>query len=632
MSGLGAAGFVEGLQGGIAARDQMDRNKQFKQMRKLGIAEKTHELAGKREMAMADQQQQLGDDFSQEDFDAEWGAFQQDKDPALLRLGKWMGGKLGNMFGGGGGGEEAGAQAQMAIATPEVQPPGPQASGATTYAIPDYADGGAVPSLFDEQGNRRNLTPEEISHRTYGKYYVTEEEAASNRAARSRGEHRNRNPYGQRYGAGVDRQGIYNDLSGGGVRAAGRDLARSTANVFDDTISGAVGGQKLIDAADAELANAEGAREYGTAVRGTGAAALTSAAETTGGLLKDVFVDNPITQGVAGFLGFDGEGAIPEPTDVPTTPEGDAIGASVDNPDVPAEAVAAAATEQAQKESIENLDYRLLVDQGVRPEDLPSMSTSDWAGYRQRMTLAAAKTGMTPVEAHGMVDQRITQTQMTGFQREGQKAMLYLQSGQNREAAMALRQAYQYFPNGVTVKFGTMIDPKTGQPAIMTMGVDEETGEPTGSPMLITTERLTTMMENMQNPDAFRSWTKDGRDLQMEINKLQSIDDYRQGTLDVAAYNAETDRIGELTGGTGGLRPADRDRRDKEYGERMAEAGIMEEGFEDPNVTRSLASAMTIYEQLSGLDMNTVTHEILAAYQDDPQNGVQRLLESARGQ
>ena len=130
---------------------------------------------------------------------------------------------------------------------------------------------------------------------------------------------------------------------------------------------------------------------------------------------------------------------------------------------------------------------------------------------------------------------------------------------------MALRQAYQYFPNGVTVKFGTMIDPKTGQPAIMTMGVDEETGEPTGSPMLITTERLTTMMENMQNPDAFRSWTKDGRDLQMEINKLQSIDDYRQGTLDVAAYNAETDRIGELTGGTGGLRPADRDRRDKEY-------------------------------------------------------------------
>ena len=64
----------------------------------------------------------------------------------------------------------------------------------------------------------------------------------------------------------------------------------------------------------------------------------------------------------------------------------------------------------------------------------------------------------------------------------------------------------------------------------------------------------------------------------------------------------------------------------------MAESGIMEEGFEDPNVLRSLASAMTIYEQLSGLDMNTVTNEVIGAYQDDPQNGVQRLLESARGQ
>jgi len=344
-----------------------------------------------------------------------------------------------------------------------------------------------------------------------------------------------------------------------------------------------------------------------------------------------VFVDNPITQGVAGFIGLDGEQAIPEARDVPTTPEGDAIGASVDNPDVPAEAVAAKATEEAQKESIENLDFKLLVDQGVRPEDLPSMTTSDWAGYRQRMTLAAAKSGMTPVEAHQMVDQRITQTQMVGFQREGQKALLYLQTGQNREAAMALRQAYQYFPNGVTVKFGTVTDPKTGQPAIITMGVDEDTGEPTGSPMLITTERLAAMMEEMSKPGSFRSWTKDGRDLQMQINELQSIDDYRQGSLDIAAYDAETDRIGELTGGSG-LSASERRQRDTEYSDRMAEAGIMEEGFEDPIVKRSLASAMTIYEQLSGLDMNTVTHEILAAYQDDPQNGVQRLLESARGQ
>lgn len=602
MSGLGAAGFVEGLQGGIAARDKMDRNKQFKQMRSLGIAEKTHELAGKREMAMADQQQQLGDDFSQEDFDAEWGAFQQDKDPALLRLGKWMGGKLGNMFGGGGGGEEAGAQAQMAIATPEVQPPGPQASGATTYAIPDYADGGQV------------------------------EETAEEKRARFRGM--------------TERDAEGNPVtSGGGFGEFAADYGRSALeaihprNTFPNVMAEADRYGDMERVRRKNVVDAPTAQKRGGAIRDYAGEALMSSGRQVGALADDLLgpIDEAIIaggKGVAGFLGFEGDEAPAEgiPTDVPSTPEGDAIGASVDNPDVPAEAVAAAATEQAQKESIENLDYRLLVDQGVRPEDLPSMSTSDWAGYRQRMTLAAAKTGMTPVEAHGMVDQRITQTQMTGFQREGQKAMLYLQSGQNREAAMALRQAYQYFPNGVTVKFGTMIDPKTGQPAIMTMGVDEETGEPTGSPMLITTERLTTMMENMQNPDAFRSWTKDGRDLQMEINKLQSIDDYRQGTLDVAAYNAETDRIGELTGGGGGITPGERRQRDVMYQKEMEAKGIMEEGMEDPRLLESLRGAMIRLEIGTGLPPGIVVEEVMRAYRDGSTEGVQRLLQEQTGQ
>jgi len=608
MSGIGAGAFVEGLQGGIAARDQMDKNKQFKQMRKLGIAEKTLDIQGKRDTAMADQMRQLGGDFDQAAFDADYPAFQQDKDPALLRFGKFLGGKLGGMFGG--KGEEGAATAQMAIATPEVQEAGLQASGATTYGIPNYADGGQV--------------DHERMQRSYGDdLYTTPEEAAANRAARSRGEHRNQNPYTRgKYSAG--RKDI--PTSGGGIREFGKDLARSASSVFDDTIAVANEGG---GGAQQQFRDAENARDYGAAASEQVRAGL----GTGVALAKDVFVDNPITQFAAGLVGFDGNAEEGVPTsDVPTTPEGDAIGASVDNPEASAEAVAEVAIDDAKQESLENLDYKLLVDQGMRPEDIPVMSTGDWAEYRRRMTMGLAKQGMNPLEAHQQVDQQITHHQMAGFQREGNKALLYMQTGQNREAAMALQMAYQYFPNGVGVKFGTVTDPKTGQPAMVSMGVDEETGEPTGAPMLITTERLATMMENMQNPDAFRSWTKDGRDLQLEINKLQSIDDYRQGSLDISAYDAETDRIGELTSGTGGLRPADRDRRDKEYGERMAEAGIMEEGFEDPNVTRSLASAMTIYEQLSGLDMNTVTHEVLAAYQEDPQNGVQRLLESARGQ
>lgn len=624
MSGLGAQGFVEGLQGGIAARDAMDRNKQFKQMRKLGIADKTTELQGKRMQGMANQQELLGEQFDQAAFDEEWPAFQQDKDPALLRFGKWMGGKMSGMFGG--KGEEGGATAGMDLATPAIQPPGPQASGATTYAMPEQkADGGIMSRQRYANGGS---VDDARMKRSYGENYLTEEEAAR----------RNSPGYdGPAYRARAvpGRQEV--PTSGGGIREFGRDIARSAGNVFDDTIAGAEGGRKLMDVADAELLNARGAREVGTATRNTGAAALTSAAETTGGLLKDVFVDNPITQGVAGFLGFDGQGGQQEgipATDVPSTPEGDAIGASVDNPATPPEAVADKAIEEGSQAAIENFDYKLLVDQGVRPEELPSMSTSDWSGYRERMTMGAIMQGQNPAEAHQMVDQRITQSQMTGFQREGQKAMMYLQTGQNREAAMALRQAYQYFPNGTTVKFGTMTDPKTGQPAIMTMGVDEETGEPTGSPMLITTERLTTMMENMSNPAAFRSWTKDGRDLQLKINQLQSVDDYRQGSLDIAAANAETSRIDALTGGgAGGMSDSEKRARSQLYMSEMKESGLMDEDMsEDPRVLSSLASAMATYEAISGIrEPATVAYHVTEAYKLDPENGVQALLEQARG-
>lgn len=610
MSGIGAASFVEGLQGGIDARDKMDRNKQFKQMRKLGIAEKTNELADARGATMAElkvQAKEGGYEFDQAGFDEDYAAFEQDKDPALLRFGKWMGGKMSGMFGG--KGEEGAATAQMDISTPAIQPPGPQASGATTYAMPEqtYADGGMMRRGYADGGG------------------IEESDEMKRQRAQA-----------ARSTAALERR--RNGEDAGGMREFGNDLARAAGNVFDDTIAGAEGGQKLIDEADAQLDSASNAREYGTAVRGTGAAALTSAAETTGGLLKDVFVDNPITQGVAGFLGFDGQGGeqqgIPAATDVPSTPEGDAIGASVDNPDVPAAAIAEKVIAEASDEAIENFDYKLLVDQGVRPEELPGMTTKDWSEYRRKITMHAMRGGSSPAEAHKMVDDRITQTQMAGFQREARKASEYLKTGQNREAAMALRQAYQYFPNGTTVKFGTMTDPKTGQPAIMTMGFDEETGEPSGSPMLIDMNRLNSMVENFSNPQAFRTWTKDGQDLQMEINKLQSVDDYRQGSLGIAGYRADTDRIDAMTGGgAGGISASERRQRDQTYAKAMAESGIMEEGFEDPGVVRSLASAMSIYERMSpGLDTNTVMHEVVTAYQSDPETGVQRLLEAARGQ
>jgi len=596
MSGIGAGAFVEGLQGGIASRDAMDRNKQFKQMRKLGITEKKYELADKRGIAEADlmmQAKEGGYDFDQAGFDEEWAAFQDDKDPALLRFGKWMGGKMSGMFGG--KGEEGGSEAQMAIATPKVEAPTPvERFGA-------YADGGIVP------------------HGRYANGGVVDDPTAPR-------------PYSDPRRRREETESVLSDL------------ARATKeNAFDDTVNVWRGADDAMSERSQAISDAEGPRETMDAVRGWMGEGIRGTAALGAGLVKDVVIDNPVVQGAMGFMGFDGEGSeapaadqgIPT-TDVPSTPEGDAIGASVDEPENKPEEVAQQAVRSAEEEFIKNPNYTLLVDQGVRPEDLPSMTTQDWSDYRRKITMHAMRQGSTPAEAHQMVDNRVTQMQMAGFNRQAMIANKYLQSGQAREASMALRQAYQYFPNGVSVKFGNTVDPKTGQSVIITMGVDEETGEATGTPMIIDVNRLNAMVENASDPSAFRSWTKDGHDLQMEINKLQSIDDYRQGTLDIGAYRAETGRIGELTGGgRGAMTDAEVRQRSELYMKVVNEAGLMEgiEGLDEGINARALYDAMAQYERVSGIrEPATVARRVLEAYQLNPDTGVQELLANARDQ
>lgn len=601
MSGIGAASFVEGLQGGIAARDKMDRNKQFKQMRGM-------EISGRRIQGEANQRELMGDDFDQAAFDEEWGTFEQGKDPALLRFGKWMGGKMGGMFGGKG---EESATEQMGIATPEVQPVGLQKSGAKTFAAPGYADGGEV----------------ERMKRAYGEYYMDEEEAAANpHVFRGRGGRTASTPRT----AGV--QAI--PTSGGGVKGALGDVGRATSDYFDDTQKAAHGADALFEEAHQGIADARGVRETMGAVRDAGSAYLTGGIESIAGVAKDLFVDNPVTQGALGFAGFDGKADAGIPTDVPSTPEGEAIGASTDQPDQTDEQVAQVAIKEASDDNIENFDYKLLVDQGVRPEELPSMTTKDWSGYRERMTMGAIMRGQSPLEAHQMVDERITQSQMAGFNREANKASLYLQSGQVREASMALRQAYQYFPNGVTVKFGTMNDPKTGQPVIITMGTDEETGEPTGKPTIITRDSLASMVEQATNPAAFRAWTKDGRDLQLEINKLQSIDDYRQGSLDIAGANAITNRMeAQADASGGGMTHSQKTASSKLYMSEMEKKGFMEDSdlADNPRMVEGLIGAMLRLEMGTGLPQGIIVEEVMAAYGEGGDAGaaaVQQLLEN----
>lgn len=610
-------GLMEGITGGIAARDRMDLNREYKEHLRQKNTQGAIDLQEGYDARLAQWTAEGGDEEGFLAANPGLSRYTKQQDPALMRFGKWLGQRIGF---GQGASEEAGAVEQADFATPEVETPRPQQGGglgARGIPVP-YADGGAVD---DDDPRLQGMTG---YARALGRRQLAQADQSREALERRR--------------AGED---------AGGFGAFMGDLGRSAANYFDDTVAGA--DTTEADAALQRLSDAEGARATGAAARETLWETGEQMASTVGGLAKDLFWDNPVREGVAGFLGFEGDEAtqgIPEQgaaTRQMSRGEktaagpgaGDAVTQAIDAPARSNEQVAQTAIQEGEVQALENLDYKLLVDQGVSPDELPSMTTTDWSDYRREMLDSLMARGASPSEALQEVEYMTVGTQMRGFQREGQKALLYLQTGQAREAAMALRQAYQYFPNGVGVKFGMANDPKTGQPAIVAMGVSEETGEPTGSPMLITTERLNVMMENMSNPQAFRTWTQDGRDLQVQIAQLESLDQYRQGSMEIARAGAITDRLRAAGDAGGGLSPSEVLARDKYYAEAFRQSDYGE--LMDEGVVEQLASLASQVERATGRSPNVVIDEIRSAWRGTNggrggEAGLIEYLESLRGE
>lgn len=242
----------------------------------------------------------------------------------------------------------------------------------------------------------------------------------------------------------------------------------------------------------------------------------------------------------------------------------------------------------------------------VPVDDMPSMSTQDWIAYRSASVADMIAQGASPNEAH----EAVTQMQMRGFTNYAQQAMQFLGMGDPGRAAMSLKAAYQYFPNGVDVRFGMTQDAQ-GQPALVAMGRDEETGESTGQPMLITQERLAVMTENMSNPAAFRTWTKDWRDEEFKRRKYEEIDkqeaqsmaDYRAAQGQAALNRSEADRIAAMAPG-GGMKQSDLDRAYNAMNDMLGEMGLMEDvSPEEVDYLRRVAGV--VYETNPGNYLNT---------------------------
>lgn len=249
------------------------------------------------------------------------------------------------------------------------------------------------------------------------------------------------------------------------------------------------------------------------------------------------------------------------------------------------------------------------------PGEMPSMNTEEWVAYRAASVESMLMQGMSLPEAHDA----ITSMQQKGFLNYGTQALQFLAAGDPARASMALKAAYQYFPNGVDVKFGITKD-KAGQPALVAMGTDEQTGEATGAPMLVTGERLAVMMENMTNPDAFRTWTKDWREFEQDLRKYYEMEKpqaeseniYRDRMGRAAVNRSEADLLGAMSAGSGGFKRTDLDRNSKEFRTALGEMGLLE-GIPRPDQTylTRIMSALVLYH---GLEQNEVIDEVMAAY------------------
>lgn len=631
--GLGA--FTEGLMGGMKARDQMDIAKQYKEKLSQENAQGAIDLQANYDMGLREAEAA----GTQEDFMARHQRYTAQGDPALIRLGKFLGKKLG-MFGGGQA-EASMAGAAEAIPTGAMSKvPGggagseklwegpnpnygyvPQQSAIPADKLPSnklvgYADGGRIPR--DEyQRDREGRLPDRTSHeppKTRGSGLGDE---VVNMGLDDFALPEDRGSAFPRFHASVENTRQY-ARDAEAEYAASDQGPEATGRAFrKQAWAGLSGAPKAVTAGAVDVLDA-----------------LTP--DGAGGFVEGVFTEEDSPQ-------QGGEYGIPEdfdpnmklyPDGVPGANENEDKKAATDaTAPAPARSdteIADQAIDDGTMMALESLDFRTLTAQGLTPNDLPQMSTQEWREYRQGHMSDLIMKGKDPDEALAIVDDLTVGVQMRGFQRYGQQAAQYLMAGLQDEAAMAMSMAFQYFPNGASVQWANFTDPKTGQGALVARGFDEETGEPRGAPQLITADRLTTMMEQFTNPAAFRTWTLDNRELQLDVAKHKETVSHNKTMEDIYAYGGETDRIKALTGRleaslgikSGGAKMTDIDRRIGELKENMKRAVMYEDDLaKSLPLQEDLTAIMAVYLQLTGYDAEVVTKQVMERYREGREQG-----------
>lgn len=322
---------------------------------------------------------------------------------------------------------------------------------------------------------------------------------------------------------------------------------------------------------------------------------------------------------IGAIMGSDEAAPEAAPEAIPTGSSGPTRRYSRRNPSAPAAGPgASAAAPTAVPETAAPAEANPLANfdiSKVSAEQIPNFSNKDWESFREENIQELVANGMSYAEAWDKVDQQTIATQRRGFLHFASQADALLKHGDKRGAAAAVRAAFQYMPSTTDLKVGEY----NGH--VVAFGVDEETGEQVGSPMVITPDLLQQVQMNFANPQVWAEYAQDRRKLDQADRELgqgdRRLDLVEQG-VGIERENALTRRIDAIGGipGQGGsslkesdIATARRSIDDWAFGVGQTEGA-------DPALGSALKALAEAEYKRRGGDLNTITlrlEEVLKA-------------------
>lgn len=404
--------------------------------------------------------------------------------------------------------------------------------------------------------------------------------------------------------------------------------------------------RQAISEASNDRSTGKAVREYvGEGLVGTGRLVGAAADDLLGPIDEAV---GRLGSGLLGFMGFGGEGksaatlrnetenAAPVEATTADVPADQKAAVQAIPTDKPAEASA----KEAINTAVQNIpghpdnpgqqfDWADVAEQNVSPDEIPHVGVKDWMNYRKQHVLASIKQGKSPADAHAEVDQ----IQQRGFISNLQQGEYLLRVGNGKAATLALRAAFQYFPNGSDIRFGTL-NGVDGKPVVVAMGVNEETGEPIkeGEPSVVTPDYLSAMVANFSKPGTMNVWRRDMDEqmfkerqyneitrptAQQELNTAGAQEDYYRSGAEKNRADAAYTRAGRPgSAGSGGLKPNEVRGTAEFFREILADMAMDPDNLGEVN--RITSTMSRLYGAYNGdLDPNSVAAVVMAAMEGD---------------